>query len=261
MHQGVPPGGALVPALLARANLGAGNTWDAAALEILGSVTVRADAESVVATDDGAAQALGSGDSFAVSCGRARVRYLAVRGGIDVPVVLGSRSTLLVAALGGYEGRVLRKGDVLACGPRGRSKGLQDARGVLQRLHGFGATAAEAPDLGAPVRLLPGPDRDRFARGALDTLLGSSFTISSRSDRVGVRLIGPRLERADDDAGLSAPMVRGALQVPAGGEPIVLGPDHPTTGGYPVLATVLSADVGAVMARPVGCVVRFALGR
>jgi allophanate hydrolase subunit 2 len=109
------------------------------------------------------------------------------------------------------------------------------------------------------VRVVPGPDLDRFAAGALDVLLGSAYAVSPRSDRVGVRLAGPRLSRADDDAGVSAPMVRGAIQVPAGGEPIVLGPDHPTTGGYPVLATVVLADVGAVMARPVGAPLRFVL--
>jgi 5-oxoprolinase (ATP-hydrolysing) subunit C len=245
MHQGVAPGGALVPALLARANVAAGNAPDAAALEIVGKIVVRAQGDRGVATDDGTWRALADGETFEVSCGRARVRYLAVHGGLDVPVVLGSRSTLLVARLGGHLGRALRKGDALAVGhdaPRSTAPSIPDA-----------------PDLDARVRVVPGPDVERFASGALDVLLGSIFTVSPRSDRVGVRLAGPVLVRAGDDAGVSSPMVRGALQVPAGGEPIVLGPDHPTTGGYPVVATVVSADVGAVMARPVGCAIRFAL--
>jgi allophanate hydrolase subunit 2 len=78
-----------------------------------------------------------------------------------------------------------------------------------------------------------------------------------RSDRVGIRLEGPGLARVDDDTALSAPMMRGAIQVPASGEPIVLGPDHPTTGGYPVIATVVRADLGALSARQVGALVRF----
>jgi allophanate hydrolase subunit 2 len=118
----------------------------------------------------------------------------------------------------------------------------------------------EPPDLEAPVRVVAGPDLDRFAPGALETLTGSAYVISPRSDRVGVRLVGPRLARVGDDAGLSAPMLPGAIQLPAAGEPIVLGPDGPTTGGYPVLAVVAAAGLGAVMARPVGCVLRFALG-
>jgi biotin-dependent carboxylase-like uncharacterized protein len=268
MHQGVAPGGALAPALLARANVAAGNAPCAAALEVVGRIVVKARGDRVVATDDGASRALADGDTFEVSCGRARVRYLAVHGGLDVPVVLGSRSTLLVAGLGGHLGRVLRRGDTLPCCHPERSDCCHPERSDCchpERSEGsppgpVGTAEGEAvPDLDAPVCILPGPDVERFAPDALDVLLSSTFTVSPRSDRVGVRLVGPPLARSGDDAGGSAPMVRGALQVPSGGEPILLGPDHPTTGGYPVLATVVSADVGAVMARPVGSPVRFAL--
>jgi allophanate hydrolase subunit 2 len=110
------------------------------------------------------------------------------------------------------------------------------------------------------VRIVPGPDFEAFAAGALELLLRSAYAISPRSDRVGVRLVGPWLARAGDDAGVSAPMVHGAIQVPAAGEAIVLGPDGPTMGGYPVIATVVGADLGALMARPVGYGLRFALG-
>jgi allophanate hydrolase subunit 2 len=89
--------------------------------------------------------------------------------------------------------------------------------------------------------------------------LASSFTIDARSDRVGTRLAGPRLLSTQDPAAPSAPMVRGAVQTPSSGLPIVLGPDHPTTGGYPVIATVLREDLGSVGARPVGARVRFTL--
>jgi len=244
MHQGVAPGGALAPASLERANRAAGNAPDAAGLEVVGRVAVRAIGDVVVADDGGDRHALRDGETFALACGEARVRYFAVHGGIDVPAVLGSRSTLLVAALGGHHGRALRRGDRLPVGAATRVAPV---------------AGDSPPPVGATetVRVVPGPDLDRFAGGALDVLLRSTYSVSPRSDRVGVRLAGPPLPRADDDSGVSAPMIRGAIQVPAGGEPIVLGPDHPTTGGYPVLATVVLADVGVVMARPVGAPLRF----
>jgi biotin-dependent carboxylase-like uncharacterized protein len=260
MHQGVPPGGALVPGLLARANLASGNGPRAAGLEIVGKLTIHTQNDLVVSSEDGSALALASGQTFTVACERARVRYLAVRGGVDVPVVLGSRSTLLGAGLGGHLGRALRKGDVLAVG------GASDA-GDRETGRGGGEEAMGWHDLDARIRVVRGPDLHRFAPGALDSLLRTEYTVSPRSDRVGVRLVattatGSGLARSpgDGDRGVSAPMVLGAIQVPAAGEPIVLGPDHPTMGGYPVIATVVLADVGAVMARPVGAPIRFVLG-
>jgi allophanate hydrolase subunit 2 len=160
-----------------------------------------------------------------------------------VPEVLGGRGTLPVAGLGGHEGRPLRKGDLL---PVGHAPGCAGDPPPLPRAD-------------TPIRIVPGPDLERFSSKALDVLLGSEFRVSPRSDRVGTRLTGPPLERMGDDAGASAPMVRGAIQVPASGEPIVLGPDHPTMGGYPVLATVLSGDVGPLMMRAPGRAVLFAL--
>ena len=88
-------------------------------------------------------------------------------------------------------------------------------------------------------------------------LVSGDFTVSPTSDRVGMRLRGPPLPQADTGSGLSGPMVRGAIQVPASGEPIVLGPDHPTLGGYPVLAVVIRADWGALASRRPGEAVRF----
>ncbi len=245
MHEGVPPGGALVRSLLGRANAGAFNPPGDAAIEVIGTMTVRVDGALFLASDDSVGRSVGSGDTWTVSSAGARARYLAVRGGIDVPVVLGARSTLLVAGLGGWEGRILRKGDRL---PVGHSPRRDDQ------------LAPPGPDLVAPVRVVPGPDLDRFGPGALDVFLAATYMVSARSDRVGVRLSGPPLPRLGDDAGVSAPMVKGAIQVPASGEPIVLGPDHPTTGGYPVLATVLSRDLDALMGRPLGSTVVFSRG-
>jgi biotin-dependent carboxylase-like uncharacterized protein len=240
MHEGLPPGGPLVPELLARANAGAGNALLDAAFEVQGSLTIAAMASAVVAADDGVPRTLEKGEPWTLACGAARVRYAAVRGGVDVPVVLGGRGTLLVAGLGGHDGRPLHRGDVLRVGSRAS-------------VH---SVPPPPPSLDRAIRVIPGPDVDRFDSKAMEVLLASNYRISMRSDRVGIRLEGPRLARVDDDTALSAPMVRGAIQVPASGEPIVLGPDHPTTGGYPVLATVVRADLGALAARPVGALVR-----
>jgi biotin-dependent carboxylase-like uncharacterized protein len=243
LHQGVPPGGALVPALLARANAGARNPPEAAAIETFGAVTLVANGSLRVARDDGTAADLRDGEAFAVACGGARVAYLAVRGGFDVPVVLGGRGTLLVASLGGHEGRPLRPGDVLAAG----------TGEPVDRPH------PPAPDRAAPVTsigVLAGPDREGLPAGTFDALLAGAFTVSLRSDRVGVRLDGTRLARRSEDAGVSGPMVQGAIQLPPDGVPIVLGPDHPTTGGYPVVAVVVRRDQGRLLALPIGSAVR-----
>jgi 5-oxoprolinase (ATP-hydrolysing) subunit C len=241
MHQGVPPGGALVPELLARANWGASNDLVDPAIELQGSLTIVALGAMVVAADDGVPHAIDKGGTWTLKCGPARVRYAAVRGGVDVPVVLGGRGTLLVAGLGGHHGRPLRRGDVLRVG----------SGAELHR------APPPLPVLDAAIRVVAGPDLDRFDARAVALFLASQFRVSARSNRVGIHLEGPTLARLDDDTAVSAPMVRGAIQVPSSGEPIVLGPDHPTTGGYPVLATVVRADLGNLAARPAGALVRF----
>ena len=245
MHEGIPPGGPLVPELLARANAAVGNVEHEAGLELFGAILLAATPGTLAATDDGVPVELGARGSWTVSCAGARVRYVAVRGGIEVPSVLGGRGTLLGAGLGGHEGRALRPGDRLPVGePAGEGS---SRRGALP----------PASDLDAKIGIVPGPDLDRFDPSALQELLTREFRIDPRSDRVGIRLTGPTLLRVDDDRGVSCPMVRGAIQVPASGALIVLGPDHPTMGGYPVLAAVVCAAQGALGARPVGAAVRF----
>jgi len=254
MHQGVPPGGALVPELLARANVAVGNDANEAGLEVFGSIALTGSSLAggpLVASDDGLPVDLAKpreGDAWRVVCAGARVRYVAVRGGIDVPRVLGGRGTLLGAGFGGTHGRELRLGDILRVG---------DAPTVTRA-----ETLPPAPDGSVAIRVLLGPDLHRFHADAVRLLLTSEFVIDGRSDRVGIRLTGPILPRtADDDTGVSAPMVRGAIQVPSSGVPIVLDPDHPTMGGYPVLATVVRASFGALGARRVGAAVRFVTDR
>jgi 5-oxoprolinase (ATP-hydrolysing) subunit C len=286
MHEGIPPGGALVPERLAIANAAAHNAPGEAGVEVFGTITFAAVQPVFVAADDSGGRWLAAGEAWSVATAGARVRYVAVRGGVDVPVVLGGRGTLLAGGFGGHEGRPLRRGDTLRAGGapvdgvrvRGASAHGHQGQREAERRSGSGKAPryASAAEIGAeterrsgselaldpdPIRLVPGPDIDRFAPEALGILLGSPFEIAPQSDRVGVRLRGPTLPRAGHDSGVSAPMVRGAIQVPLAGEPIVLGPDHPTTGGYPVLATITRADLGALLARPLGATVRFSLAR
>jgi 5-oxoprolinase (ATP-hydrolysing) subunit C len=246
MHEGIPPGGPLVPEMLARANAAVHNAPGEAALEVFGAITVVARGPVVLGADDGAAATLREGESFSLS-GTARgprARYLALRGGVDVPRVLGGKGTLLVARLGGHEGRPLRRGDLLRAGAAAPVEYAPPA----------------AVEIAALVEVVLGPDVDRFGARAVDTLLVSAFAVDVRSDRVGTRLSGPKLVCDGDPGAVSTPMVRGAIQVPPSGEPIVLGPDHPTTGGYPVIATVVRRHLGAIAGRPVGAAVRFVIG-
>ncbi|HYO53696.1 biotin-dependent carboxyltransferase family protein [Archangium sp.] len=242
MHHGVPPGGALVPEWLAAANRAVGNVWSAAALECYGRLELRLRGRDAWVSVGGRTFRVEDGGRFSVPAPEEGVvRYTAVEGGLDMPEVLGGRGTLPVARFGGVEGRVLKRGDVL---PLGAGGGAREEAGA-------------ALSLEAEVRVVLGPDLGCFGAGAVEVLLESTFTVSPTSDRVGMRLRGPGLDQADEGSGLSRPMVRGAVQVPASGEAIVLGPDHPTIGGYPVLAVVIRADWGCLAARRPGAVVRF----
>ena len=235
MHEAVPPGGALVPELLIAANRAAHNADGEPALEIMGTVTLRAEAELAIASDRDGAGVVRAGDSISLASEPRRVIYLAVRGGIAAATVLGGRGTLLVARLG----RALRAGDRI------------DVASAPERM------AAPAPPLAAgPIRVLPGPDRDAFAPDALD-VLAAEVRIATTSDRVGTRLDGVIVPRRAGYRERSRPMVRGAIEVPSDGAPIVLGPEHPTTGGYPILGVVASEDLGRLHAIRLGGTVRF----
>jgi 5-oxoprolinase (ATP-hydrolysing) subunit C len=247
MHEGIPPGGAFVPELLAAANLALANPAGAAALEIFGTLRVRALAPARVSLDGAAPVTLAPGDGFDVPAGPWRVRYLAVAGGIDVPVVLGGRGTLLVAGLGGHEGRALRRGDRLNIGTSVDSSPQSHVR-------------IPALDADSHIALVPGPDLERFPPDALAQVTATPLRIGVVGDRVGIRLAGPSepaWRPRPAAASLSTPMCRGAIQVTPSGELIVLGPDGPTTGGYPLLAVVVSHQIGILLARRPHSLVRF----
>jgi biotin-dependent carboxylase-like uncharacterized protein len=237
MHVGLAPGGALVPALLSAANRHAGNPDDVAAVEVMGTMTVRAESPTTVATDELGPMLLEAGQSFPLSSHTRRVTYLAVRGGIDAPIVLGSRSTQLSAGIG----RLLRAGDRLL---PGREAAI--------------TVTPETFDETSPIRVFVGPDVDAFGDAAVATLMSAPYVVLPSSNRVGTRLQGPALPRTDRPD-VTRPLVIGAIEVPRDGQPIVLGPEHPTTGGYPVIGVVARDDLGRLFARPFGTAVRFRL--
>jgi biotin-dependent carboxylase-like uncharacterized protein len=169
--------------------------------------------------------------------------YLAVRGGIACEPVLGSRSTDLLSGLGPAP---LRAGDTLAVGEDSDAAPIVDVAPVP----GY----QDEPVL----RIRPGPRRDWFTPEAWAMLLDSPYTVTPDGNRIGVRLSGPPLGRAVQAELPSEPLVLGAIQVPANGQPLVFLADHPVTGGYPVIGVVCRADVGrAAQLRP-GQRVRFA---
>lgn len=254
-HLGVPRSGAADPPALMLANRLVGNPEGAAALEttltgptlrFLRAASIALAGADVEATLDGRPQAMRAliavrpGQLLELgSADRGLRTYLAVRGGIDVPHALGSASSDQLTGLGPAP---LRAGDVLA----------------------FGASALALPSVGiaalpAPVRGLArvrlGPRADRFAPDAITTLLSARWRATSAIDRIGVRLDGPALQLADDRPMRSEGMVLGAIQVPPSGQPIVMLADHPTTGGYPVIAVVEEADLPVLaQLRPGGAV-------
>ena len=266
---GISPGGAADRAALVRANRAVGNPDEAAALEItmLGPtlravrpVRIAIAGADLGATVNGFALRPGStldlhaGDTIAFDPGRAvgGVRaYLALAGGIDVPVVMGSRATDLTAGMGGLEGRPIRAGDPIRILPPPLS-----ADQPVQRPSVRNITAS--PSAGViTLRVVRGPQADRFDPDAWSTFLHVGFTVSSTSDRMGLRLDGPAIMPRDGADLISEGIVTGAIQVTNGGQPIVMLPARATIGGYAKIATVITADLDRLgQARP-GETIRF----
>jgi allophanate hydrolase subunit 2 len=238
MHEAVPPGGALVPELLVAANRAASNPDGAAAIEVCGRLVVRAEEETLVAIDGDRARVLKKDETLEIAK-NGRAAYLAVRGGVNAPIILGGRGALLCAGLGAP----LRSGDRIDAGNEAET-----------------SSPDPTPSPGAgPVRIVLGPDLADFSPAAIDALTSAPYRILASSDRVGTRLEGPRISRAgsDPEGRRSRPMVRGAIEVPRDEQPIVLGPEHPTTGGYPLVAIIRTADLGRFHSIPLGSTVRF----
>ncbi|MDF0668503.1 MAG: biotin-dependent carboxyltransferase family protein [Nitrospira sp.] len=174
-----------------------------------------------------------------LSFGRPRAgsrTYLAIAGGIDVPLVLGSRSTHCSSETGGLQGRPLKQGDMLRTGRRSRSVGsLIGKRLPSQLLPRYSRSAT--------LRIVPGPQREFFSLGSFATLTDSSYQVAPQSDRMGYRLIGPRMTFTRSAHFITDCTVTGALQIPPDGQPILLMADRQPTGGYPKIAVVISADL------------------
>ena len=246
-HLGVSPSGAADPRAFERGNRLVGNRPGAASLEAtLAGPKLRFLEPAVVAltgAEHWPAFEMAPGDVLAVEpYARGTRVYVSVRGGIDVEPVLGSRSTDLMSGLGPP---VVRAGDVLRVGNEagGAPEELPDQRLVAEPV----------------LHVVPGPRADWFAAGALEALTAHPWRMSISSNRVGIRLEGERLEWAWNEELRSEGLVTGALQVPPSGQPILLGPDHPTTGGYPVIAVVHSEDLWQLGQLRPGEAVRFSV--
>lgn len=164
-------------------------------------------------------------------------QYMALGGGIDVPAVLGSRSTYLKGGLGGYEGRALKRGDVLRSFPMCS----KHKAGALKE--GFRIPSLEKDTQGVSVlRVTEGTMEGRFRTGAIDGMLSVLYEVSTESDRMGIRLMGDRVFHKDGADILSGGIEPGAVQVPGSGNPIILMVDRQTTGGYAKAFSVISAD-------------------
>ncbi len=265
-HQraGVPVSGAMDAFSLQVGNLLVGNPRGAACLEMaLGGPTLRATADGLIAVCGADLGASLDGEPVprwksvvvragqVLRCGGARAGawgYLCVAGGIEVPPILGSRSTCLRGGFGGFAGRALRSGDVLLAGdPSKRARAGRSLRPSDEPAYGTHAG----------VRALAGPQADRFEERALDTFFSARYTVTRRADRMGCRLAGPALAARGGHDILSAGVAAGSVQVPADGAPIVLLADRQATGGYAVIAAVVSADLAMLAQLPPGSSVSF----
>jgi antagonist of KipI len=178
--------------------------------------------------------------------------YLAVGGGVDVPPVLGSRATHVPTAMGGMNGRALGRGDVLPLG-------VAASPGVTRRFEPTTTAERRAGDGPIHVRVLAGPQEDRFLPEALRALLSAPYRVGADSNRMGYRLEGPALRHRRSADVISDATPIGSIQVPGAGQPVLLMADRQTTGGYAKLATVITADIGAAAQAAPGDFIQFVL--
>jgi len=277
--RGVPVAGPMDPVSHRLANALVGNDPGAALLEVtLLGPELEFEDERVVAvagavfslTIDGRPISLSPPASpFLVPMG-ARLRfgprlrgaraYLAIAGGIDVPPVLGSRATHVISAMGGFEGRPLRPGDRLPLGQAsGAQRTVRPPETPIVTLPGAPGAGPDASASEAAVRVLPGPQRDRFTSESLDLLQSAPYVIAQNSDRMGFRLEGPLLAHSRGPEIISDATGLGTMQVPSSGQPILLMADRQTTGGYPKIATAITADLSIAAQLAPGDSIRFAV--
>jgi biotin-dependent carboxylase-like uncharacterized protein len=249
---GVSASGAADGTALRVANMVLGNDQNAAGLEMTlqggqfffpGGALVALGGSDFGAAVDGRPVALWTKHEVrpgqVVSCGRSRSGarcYLCVRGGIRVPLILGSASTHVVSGLGGLEGRALRRGDRLEIGGEPEAP---PRRGVCPDL----LTAIQS---GFPIRVTDGPQCERFTPESLSLFYGSAYSVTADTNRMGIRLAGAALRTSESCELISEGVSLGCIQVPAGGQPVILFVEQQTTGGYVKIANVIAADLPAL---------------
>lgn len=246
---GVSASGAADPVALRVANRWVGNEPGAAALEMtLVGGRFRFERETIVAVGGSASAEIGGRPvspwsalpvtpGGVLTCGPLRDgarAYLAVRGGFDVPRILGSASTHLVTALGGLHGRALRAGDRVPLGDRAPHPTAREPLDP-RRIPGYLADG--------PIRIVDGPQAEWFSDAARASLTAVELTVTEACDRMGLRLAGADLRPADARELVTEGVALGAIQVTPDGTPIVLFVEHQTTGGYPKIANVIAADL------------------
>lgn len=260
---GVVAAGAMDPYALRIANILVGNEENTAALEItlMGpEILFERDALISICGGDLSPQldgtAAGLWKPIAVKKGqvltfgtprRGSRAYLAVAGGINVPEIMGSRSTYLRAALGGFGGRALKSGDRLAIG---------DSPNFSLAGHSWFMPSpyySSKPE----IRVIPGRQFDSFSEASRERFFTELFSVSSQSDRMGYRLEGPKLALSKQQEMLSEAVVFGSIQVPSDGNPIILMADRQTAGGYPKIAEVITVDLPLISQLKPGDRLRF----
>jgi biotin-dependent carboxylase-like uncharacterized protein len=262
---GVSAAGAADPVALRLANLLAGNDGGAPALEMtLAGGTFRFAEAAMVALGGADMEAALDGRPLppwtaaraapgaTLRCGATRRgarTVLAIGGGIAVPPVLDSASTHVPSGLGGLEGRALRRGDRLPLG----------ASPDVVRAGRLDAETRARLEPAAAIRVTRGAQWEALPAAARQALFDAPFTVSATSDRMGIRLDGPRIDGHDGGTMITEGMPLGAIQIPPGGQPVILFVDHQTTGGYPVIAVVVSADLARLGQLRPGEPVRFDL--
>lgn len=246
---GVPVSGAVDPRSAAVANILAGNEEGEAVLECtLMGPQLRFDEPAVIAiagadlgpTLDGVpmdnyrAVRVGAGQVLRFTGPRCGCRaFIAVAGGLDIPEVMGSRSTYMKAKIGGLKGRKLEKEDVLDLRAPGTEPKALEGRSIAPE---FRARAEYT------LRVVLGPQDDAFTAAGIETFLTGVYTVTAEFDRMGCRLEGPEIAHETSGDIISDGIAFGAIQVPSSGQPIVMLADRQTTGGYTKIANVISAD-------------------
>jgi antagonist of KipI len=270
---GVPVAGPMDPYSHRVANALVGNDSNAATLEVtlLGPelefederLIAVAGADFQLSVNGKAAQtgtpiAIGAGARLQFGVRRRGARaYVAIAGGIATLPVFGSRATHVISGMGGFQGRPLRSGDTLPLGERVAPRTVAPRTLAPRTKHPAPSTVA--PSTAAPgtehpapstqhptpvvVRVLPGPQLESFVSGALEALQSAPYVVGQQSDRMGFRLDGPPLSHSRGAETISDATPLGVLQVPASGQPILLMADRQTAGGYPKIATVITADL------------------